>query len=45
MKPVKGPMISKKGVCPSMQFARLTTRSKGNEACEKLDDLKEGGMP
>ena len=28
-----------------MQLTRLTTRSKSNEACEKFDDLKEGGMP
>ena len=75
MMPVKGTIISKNGVCPSMQLVGSTTRlkgnkvywkvywsqrrkvcpnmqligliikSRGNKACERSNDLKEGGMP
>ena len=44
MQSTKGLIISKKWICPSMQLIGSTTRSKGNEAYERSDDLKEGGI-
>ena len=45
MQSTEGLMISKSRVCPSKQPARSTTRSRGSEACERSDELKERVMP